>query len=334
MAVLQRPLRWIEAISRFGAFCSGAPNFAYELCLQRIKPEQRDGLDLSDWKLAYVGAERVRPDTLEAFVEFFAPCGFRASSFLPCYGLAEATLLVTGDFGVTSVEVSPESLQEGKVANAERGMGLRLVGSGRPATGVDLRIVEPTSRWPLAEDRVGEVWVRGPQVAGGFWNNPTTTEEAFGARLADGRGPYLRTGDLGFLRDGRLFITGRIKDLIILDGRNHYPQDIEWSVQRSYPGLRPDSCAAFAVDGVDGERLVVVQEVERSYLRQGPDPIVHAIRRSVAEHHEIAVHDVRLVRPNAVPRTSSGKIQRSFCRGLYLEGKLDSTFETSRADSD
>jgi acyl-CoA synthetase (AMP-forming)/AMP-acid ligase II len=328
LAVLQRPIRWLEAISRFGAHTSGGPNFAFDLCVQRIKPEQRERLDLSSWKVAYVGSEPIRPGTLDDFTRYFEPCGFRRTAWLPCYGLAEATLFVTGERRVTVLDVGSDTIEKGEVHSVGAATGLRLVGSGRPADGVTLHIVDPESRVVVPEGRIGEIWVRGPQVANGYWNNPEETEATFGARLADGGGPFLRTGDLGFRHDGQLFVTGRIKDLIIIDGRNHYPQDIEWLVQQCHPALRPNAGAAFAIEGERIERLVIVQELERAGLRENRKLIVAAIRRAVAEHHDVSSHDVVLVGPNVVPRTSSGKIQRSHCRQLYLEGKLTPAFQT------
>jgi acyl-CoA synthetase (AMP-forming)/AMP-acid ligase II len=322
LTALQRPLQWLRAITRFRAHTSGAPNFAYDLCLQRIKPEQRDQLDLSSWQVAYVGAEPIRHATLEAFARFFEPCGFRRSAFLPCYGLAEATLFVTGQRGPTYLEVCPKALEQGEPRPQSDVPGQWLVASGRPPADVDLRIVEPETAVPLEDGRVGEVWVRAPQVGRGYWDNPEASALTFGGRLADGTGPYLRTGDLGFLRAGELFITGRIKDLIIVDGRNHYPQDIEQTVQASHPALRPNAGAAFAIEGQDTERLVIVQEVERSWLCEDPAPICASIRRAVAEQHDVSIHDLVLVRPNSVPKTSSGKIQRSHCGQLYLQGQL------------
>jgi acyl-CoA synthetase (AMP-forming)/AMP-acid ligase II len=324
LTVLQRPVRWLEAISRFAAHTSGAPNFAYDLCVQRIRPEQIEAqaLDLRSWRVAYVGAEPVRSSTLDAFAERFEPCGFRRFSFLPCYGLAEATLFVTGQRDPTVLVVSDADLEQGKARPADAEAGVRLVGSGPPPGDVDLLVVSQDSGLPLPDGQVGEIWARGPQVARGYWNNPEATGATFGVYLADGSGPFLRTGDLGFLRDGQLFVTGRIKDLIILDGRNLYPQDIEQTVQASHPALRPNAGAAFAIEGQDAERLVIVQEVERSWLSEDPAPICASIRRTVAEQHDVSIHDLVLVRPNSVPKTSSGKIQRSLCRDLYLRGGL------------
>jgi acyl-CoA synthetase (AMP-forming)/AMP-acid ligase II len=334
LAVLQRPLRWLQAIARFGAHTSGAPNFAYDLCVQRIKPDQRDQLDLRSWQVAYIGAEPIRQATLEAFACFFGPCGFRRAAFLPCYGLAEATLFVTGQRGETILEVCPEVLQQGTIHLTERRAGVWLVSSGQTPADVDVRVVDPESASPMLEGQIGEVWVRGPQVGQGYWSNPEATTAVFTGRLMDGTGPFLRTGDLGFLRNGQLFVTGRVKDLIILDGRNHYPQDIEWSIQGCHLALRPNAGAAFAIEAEGTERLVIVQEVERSGVREDLRAIQTAIRQAVTEQHDVAVHEVVLVRPNAVPRTSSGKIQRSYCRQLYLRGELELAFPTGRSDNE
>jgi amino acid adenylation domain-containing protein len=300
VAFLQRPRRWLEAIHRYRGTTSGGPNFAYELCVRKIPPAEREGLDLSSWRVAFNGAEPVRAHTLEAFAEAFAPCGFRASSFYPCYGLAEATLFVTGG--------APRA-EDGRVS------------SGRAWDGQRLAIVHPDRREELPAGSEGEIWIAGPSVAAGYWGNPEATERDFRARLATGRGPFLRTGDLGILRGGELFVTGRIKDLIILRGRNHYPQDIELTAQRSHPDLRPDGGAAFAVEIEGEERLVVVQEVERR-RRDGLEELAAAVRRAVAEEHEVQPYEVVLVRTGTVPKTSSGKVRRQACRERYLAGEL------------
>ncbi|MEA2563442.1 MAG: hypothetical protein QOH06_4946 [Acidobacteriota bacterium] len=301
VAFLQRPRRWLEAIHRYRGTTSGGPNFAYELCVRKIPPAEREGLDLSSWRVAFNGAEPVRAHTLEAFAQAFAPCGFRASSFYPCYGLAEATLFVTG--GAPRVE-------EGRVS------------SGHMWDAQQIAIVNPDTREELPRGSEGEVWIAGPSVAAGYWGNPEATERDFRARLSSGGGPFLRTGDLGILSSGgELFVTGRIKDLIILRGRNHYPQDIELTAQRSHPDLRPDSGAAFAVEIEGEERLVVVQEVERR-RRDGLEELAAAVRRAVAEEHEVQPYEVVLVRTGMVPKTSSGKVQRHACRAQYLAGEL------------
>lgn len=346
VAFLQRPYRWLHAISRYRATTSGAPNFAYDLCVRKITPEQRLTLDLSCLSLAYNGSEPVRQQTLEQFTAAFAPCGFRPEAFYPCYGMAETTLFVSG--GLKSdppivYTVQGSALEQGRVVatSVEDENCRRLVGCGRTWLDQKLAIVDPDSLTSCPPDRVGEIWVSGPNVAQGYWNQPDETERTFRAYLADtGEGPYLRTGDLGFLKDGELFVTGRIKDLIIIGGVNHYPQDIEWTVEQSHPAIRPGCCAAFSVDGPSEEQLVVVAEVERRYRptqrqagvasdsespRQPLDSqaVVRAIRRAVAEEHDVPVHSVMLLKTGSIPKTSSGKIQRHACRAAFLAGALN-----------
>jgi FkbH-like protein/FkbM family methyltransferase len=328
VSFLQSPLRWLQAITQYRATTSGGPNFAYDLCTRKITAEQRAQLDLSSWRVAFNGAEPVRHDTMERFAEAFAPCGFRREAFYPCYGLAEATLFVTGrppaDAPVFH-DVLASSLQDGRVAaaTADAPGAQTLVSSGRAWMDQQLLIVDPASAQPCADDQVGEIWVAGPSVAQGYWNQPEETARTFQARLADGSGPFLRTGDLGFLRGGELFVTGRLKDLIIIRGRNHYPQDIELSAERSHRGLRPGCGAAFSVD-VDGEeRLVVVQEIERQPREPDLDELSESIRQAVAQQHELQVYAVVLIKTGSIPKTSSGKIQRHACKAGFLKGELE-----------
>jgi len=321
-AFLLRPFRWLQAISKYHATTSGGPNFAYDLCVARTSPERRAELDLSSWRVAFNGAEPVRGGTLAGFAEAFASCGFQAESFHPCYGLAEATLLVaaSGARLPRRMEVDAAELERNRVSPADGGR--ELVSCGAAAGGQWVEIVDPESLQPCAPGRVGEIWVSGPSVARGYWEREEPTRQIFQARLAGGSPPFLRTGDLGFFHGGELFVTGRIKDLIILRGRNHYPQDIELTVEASHPALRPGCGAAFAVAEEGEERLVVVHEVER---RADVDPaiVAEAVRRAVAEEHEVAVHEVVLLRAGTIPKTTSGKIQRGACRGLYVSGGLE-----------
>ncbi|HVG10617.1 MAG TPA: AMP-binding protein, partial [Thermoanaerobaculia bacterium] len=327
---LKRPLSWLEAITRYRATTSGGPNFAYELCVRKIGVEQRAGLDLSSWEVAFNGAEPVRADALDRFARAFAPQGFRRSAFYPCYGLAEATLFVTGGGkGSSPVAVSMDrpSLERGEAvyAPAEEPGDCRLVGCGHPWMEQRVAIVDPESRRLLGEDRIGEVWVAGPSVAQGYWGRPEETKRDFRAHLADaaetGQGPFLRTGDLGFLRNGELFVTGRLKDLIILRGRNLYPQDLELSAERSHPELRLGCSAAFPVEVGSEERLVVACELEHR-ARSPYAAVVEAIRQAITEEHEIQPHEVVLLETGTIPKTSSGKIQRHACRARYLAGEL------------
>jgi acyl-CoA synthetase (AMP-forming)/AMP-acid ligase II len=334
VAFLQRPFRWLEAISRTGATVSGGPNFAYDLCVQKITPEQRATLDLSRWEVAFNGSEPVRPETLERFAAAFEPCGFRREAWYPCYGLAEATLFVTG--GLKSAlpiihTVSAPALEQKQVvtASTDEKDTRTLVGCGRVCPDQKMAIVDPDTLTRCPPDQVGEIWVSGPSVAQGYWNRPEETEYTFRAYLADtGEGPWLRTGDLGYRKDGELFITGRLKDLIIIDGRNHYPQDIELTVEESHPALRPNCSAAFSVDAEGIERLVIVAEVAREYLPGRSqvldvEAVTRAVRQAVSEQHGVPVHDFVLVRTGSISKTTSGKIQRRACRAGYLAGTLN-----------
>ncbi len=349
-AFLQRPLRWLRAISRYRATISGGPNFAYDLCTRRITPEQRENLDLSGWHAAYNGAEPVRADTMKRFAAAFAGCGFQPRFFYPCYGLAEATLLVAGgrpqdDPVLCTAEASALERNRVNEARADESCDPRrkvrtLVGSGRALPGTRIAIVDPQSLTPCAPEAVGEIWVSSPSVARGYWNRPEETAQTFHAYIADtGAGPFLRTGDLGFLRDGELFVTGRLKDLIIIDGRNVYPQDIELTVEQSHPAMRPGCCAAFSVELDDEERLVVAVEVDRHYRAGVPqaEPLPHpgerplldadamtrAIRRAVAEDHDVRVHAVVLLKAGSIARTPSGKVQRRQCQTSFINGTME-----------
>ena len=325
-AFLQKPLRWLRAISRYRGTTSGGPDFAYDLCARRIAPADREGLDLSSWSLAFNGAEPVRAATLDRFAEAFAPCGFRREAFYPCYGLAEATLFVAG--GTTG---RPPVVRAFSAPELERHRGLaadgaenvrRLVGCGAPPPEQELAIVDPEVRVRLAPGEVGEIWVRGPGVAAGYWRDEEETERVFRAFLAGGEGPFLRTGDLGFVDGGELFVTGRLKDLIILRGRNVYPQDVERAVEASHPALRAGGAASFAIETEGEERLVVIQEIERGRGKEAGEALA-AIARAVAEEVEAQPHEVVLLRAGTLLKTSSGKVQRRACRDAWLRGELD-----------
>lgn len=328
LSFLQRPLRWLQAISRQKATSSGGPNFAYDLCVRRIKPEDKEALDLSSWTVAINGAEPVRRETIERFAASFSGCGFQREAFYPGYGLAEATLFVSGGAttdGPSVRTISRTSLGKDRAVDVsvEGEDTLTLVSSGRTLKSQRIVVVHPQSLVRQEEGQVGEVWVSGPSVAQGYWNRPEETERTFRARLAGtNEGPFLRTGDLGFMRDGELFVTGRVKDLIVIRGQNHYPQDIELTVESSHKALRPDCGAAFSIEVASEERLVIVQEVER---RQKPDveEVVEAVRQAVAEEHGLQVHAVALIKTGSVPKTSSGKIKRQSCRASFLEDSLE-----------
>jgi acyl-CoA synthetase (AMP-forming)/AMP-acid ligase II/acyl carrier protein len=329
-AFLQRPLGWLETISQERATISGAPNFAYELCVSRSTEEQRNKLDLNSWSVAFCGAEPIRAETLEKFAEVFRPSGFRATSFYPCYGLAEGTLLAAGGDGPGDLvirKVCRTALEKHEVAfrpdSDDPDLFHNMVGSGQAMMGQEIRIVDPESHQLCNEDRVGEVWVKGESIAQGYWSQPEETTKAFAAYIEpEKEGPYLRTGDLGFFTDGHLFVTGRVKDVIIIRGRNHYPQDIEETVGHSHEALRPDAGAVFSVDVEGQEQLVIVHEVDRQYRQANFEEIIRRVRREMSASHELEVHAIALIRHVSLPRTTSGKVQRKFCRQQYLDGQL------------
>jgi len=332
ISFLQRPIRWLQVISDCKGTTSGGPNFAYDLCVRKVSEEQLATLDLSGWTVAFNGAEPVRAETLDRFARTFERCGFRREAFYPCYGLAEATLAVSGGLkpALPVVKtIQSRALQVGRAVDAMSGdAGARtiartIIGCGLALGDQQVVIVNPETRAKCSPEEIGEIWVSGPSVAQGYWKKPVETESAFQAHIADtGEGPFLRTGDWGFVQDGELFVTGRLKDIIIIRGVNHYPQDIELTAENSHPALRPGCGAAFSVEINGEEKLVVVEEVD-GRNRLDPSEIVDSIRQSVTETHELQVHAVVLIKPGAIPKTSSGKIQRHACRIEFLEGRLD-----------
>lgn len=324
---LQRPYRWLKAISDYQGTTSGGPNFAYDLCVQKITSEQRQTLDLSHWSVAFNGAEPIRHDTLERFAAAFAECGFRREAFYPCYGMAEATLMVSGGAQAAAPvikTVQKAALECNQIVDAGGDEeACTLVGCGRSIPDQQVVIAHPETLDRCQPDEVGEIWVAGPSVGQGYWNRSEETAQTFQAHVADTHeGPFLRTGDLGFLHNGELFITGRAKDLIIIRGRNLYPQDIELTSEHSHPSLRLGSSAAFAIALQDEEKLVIVQEVE---FRQKPnvEEVTQAIRQAIAEAHEVQAYAVVLIKAGTIPKTSSGKIQRRACRAAFLADELD-----------
>lgn len=326
---LQKPIRWLQMITRYRATTSGGPNFAYDLCVQKTTPEQRAGLDLTSWTLAFNGAEPIRAATLQNFARCFAPFGLRIEALYPCYGMAEATLFITGAQKTTPPKIQPvlASLLEQhqvRLTSPDMDDARQLVGCGERSARVDVRIVDPACSVALPAGQIGEIWVAGPSVAQGYWRQAEATRTTFQATLADtGEGPFLRTGDLGFIADNQLYITGRLKDLIIIRGRNHYPQDIEATVAASHAALRNDGGAVFSLDVAGDERLVVVQEIERAHLRHlEPAEIVKAIRAAVTQVHDLQVQAIYLLRPMSIPKTSSGKLQRQRCRQMLLANEL------------
>jgi acyl-CoA synthetase (AMP-forming)/AMP-acid ligase II/acyl carrier protein len=323
---LQRPMRWLQAIHDYRTTISGAPNFAYEYCVRRTTPDERSTLDLSHWRLAFCGAEPIRAETLAHFALAFSGAGFKMSSFYPCYGLAECTLLAAGPDYRNEPHILPvnrAALAEHKVVPAcgePEAMVQRLVGCGSPVSGHTIVIVEPEKNIEVPGGEVGEILIQGPSLAQGYWNRTEETEQVFGAQVAGREDRFLRTGDLGFFREGELYVTGRVKDVIIIRGRNHYPQDIEQSAEEAHPAVLPG--AAFALADDSGERLVVVHQLDRQFRGSDHQEIIQAIRRAIVEQHELDPYAIVLIRQTSLPITSSGKVQRNLCREQYVAGEL------------
>jgi 8-amino-7-oxononanoate synthase len=331
-AVLQNPITWLAAISKYRATISGGPNFAYDLCVRKITDEQRATLDLSCWTLAFAGAEPIDPATLERFAAAFAPCGFNPGAFYPSYGLAEATLMVSGPRrgrGATVGAFDDTALTENRVEPVPGDVphARRLVACGAPIDALRVVIVDAHTSAAIAAGRVGEIWVAGASVGLGYWHKPDETRHCFQARLSEtGAGPFLRTGDLGFMCEGQLYVTGRRDDLIIVRGQNRYPQDLEATARGSHPLLEAGFGAAFIADDHGRQRLVLVQEATRK--GEGDfAPVLEAVRRAVLDEHGLALDVIVLVRSGTMPKTSSGKIQRYACRAAFLAGELKALAE-------
>ncbi|WP_028400711.1 fatty acyl-AMP ligase [Ectobacillus panaciterrae] len=342
---LQRPIRWLQTIHEYKATISGGPNFAYDLCVRKIGPELKQSLDLRTWGLAFNGAEPIRFETMDRFSKSFECCGFRRESFYPCYGLAESALFVTG--GLKSKDVSVDlldrrALEQGNALpiSNEDDSAVKIVNCGTSGVDHTVKIVNPETGVVCSSNMIGEIWINGASVASGYWNNPEATDSVFQARLSDaGEEFYLRTGDLGYMTESNeLFVTGRIKDLIIIRGRNYYPQDIELTVENSHPAIRPGCSAAFTIDTNEQERLIIVAELERRYRPRNQNSsdtqksdeeqkmlreIVSVIRRAIADEHSLQVYKVLFIKTGSIPKTSSGKIQRSACRIDYLSETLE-----------
>jgi len=367
---LQSPVRWLQAISRYRGTTSGGPNFAYDLCVRKIKPEQIQTLDLSSWEVAFNGAEPISAEVLERFTNTFSVCGFRREAFYPCYGMAEATLIISGGNKLSppvETTIATSALEQNQIVLVSPKEGTKkLVGCGQTLPDQEIKIVHPEKLTLCTEGEVGEIWVSGPSIARGYWHKPEETKQTFEAYLAEApeKEPFMRTGDLGFLKGGELFVTGRLKDVIIINGRNHYPQDIEWTVEQSHPLIRPGCIASFSVEVAGEERLVVVAEVERNFRQllrgsqnskfkiqnsndtdesvssvavdffsqrngksskensDNSQDLIKSIQRSVSRNHDLQIYQILLLKPGAIPKTSSGKVQRYACREGFLAGTL------------
>lgn len=327
MTFLQQPIRWFRAITKYGVTISGSPNFAYQLCVDKITDDELSGIDLSTWKTAFNGAEPVRPSTIDQFTARFGKVNFDRKAILPCYGMAETTLIVTGGphkLGPITSWFDARSMDEGKVItcqpNAENSR--ELVACGQVLPGETVLVVEPETRNVLEDDSIGEIWVQGPSVGKGYWEKEESTRENFHAYTAENIGPFLRTGDLGFIHADQIYIAGRLKDMIIVRGVNRYPQDIELTVEQSHSAMQSGLVAAFADSSGDRERLIIAAEVNRKVNDQW-DKIIVEIRRNVAQQHDLPPDAVYLVRYGTLPRTSSGKIQRHACKTQYQSGSLN-----------
>jgi acyl-CoA synthetase (AMP-forming)/AMP-acid ligase II len=329
---LQRPKLWLKTISEKKVTTTGGPNFAYDLCVKRIDPASMEGLSLSSWDVAYNGAEHIKLHTLEQFSNTFAPYGFKKFAFLPCYGLAEATLIVSGTDKseeplALTIPCSGDEVLDAD-ASPQKGHTRTVVSNGQIMPELSLRIINPQTLKECASHHIGEIWISGTSITPGYWQQPDKNQETFVYR--DGL-RFLRTGDLGFLdSQQRLYITGRLKDLIVIDGKNYYPQDIEETVKLSHPALNKVNCAVFSVSGTYAQRLVVVNEVVRQFAVQiyrYADEIKQAVQIAVYNHYQLTVHDTVLLPSNTIPRTTSGKIQRQRTKLLYLLQQLE-TLET------
>lgn len=328
--VAQKPFEWLKVINNYQATTSGGPNFAYDLLCLKASPEKLANLDLSSWKVAFSGAETVRAETIARFSHIFANCGFNRSAFYPCYGMAEATLFITGGFQEKPPiikHLDSLALEQNKVVEvaAENNSSKAIVGCGNTWLDTEVIIVNPETLTQCAADEIGEIWVSGLGIGKGYWQQEKETQDTFAGYLQDNKTiKYLRTGDLGFINDEELFITGRLKEVMIFWGRFCYPQHVEDTVQKSHPALRKNAGAAFAIDKEGAERLVIVQELERSYLKSfDMAEIVPAICQSVGEKHEVEVYAIALIKTGSIPKTSSGKIQRRGCSKLFLKGDLN-----------
>ena len=309
-AFVQNPFSWLKAISHYRATCSGGPNFCYSLCIEKVTHDRKKELDLACWEVAFNGAEPINPDTITQFIAAFSQTGFRATAMHPCYGMAEATVALSG-----KIKGEPVIMTENPTP---------FVSSGKPLINERLRIVNSENFKICEESEIGEIWASGPNISAGYWNRPEETKETFGGYIAEtNEGPFLRTGDLGFMKNNELFVTGRLKDLIIIHGQNFYPQDIEWTVGNLNPAFTKHSTAAFSVTHHGEEKLVIIQEIGRTAAKQlNSDEAIQTICRTISKQYQLTVFAVVLIKAATMPKTSSGKIQRKACKKQYEEDRL------------
>ena len=328
VSFVQKPIRWLQAISKYRATTSGAPNFAYDLLCDRINPKQIRNLDLSSWDVAFCGAEPVQPSTMAQFGDKFAACGFKSTAFYPCYGMAEATLMITGGDKTQSPTfkyLDQMALEQNRVVICEQSQpGTKtFVSAGYPWLDGQLAICDPDSLKECPPDHIGEIWYSGSSVGQGYWQLPEKTQQTFQASLNDQETKYLRTGDLGFISDGELYITGRLHDVLVFWGLNHYPRHIEQTVEQCHPALKANCGVAFSIEVEGKARLVIAQEIERTHRKSlVMDEVVSAIRWQVFQQHFIDIYGIVLLQPGRMPKTSSGKVQRSACKTKFLDQSL------------
>lgn len=332
VSFVQKPIRWLQAISKYQATTSGAPNFAYDLLCDRVTAAETAQLNLSSWKVAFCGAEPVQMLTLDEFKLKFASCGFKSTAFYPCYGMAEATLMITGGDQAKYPQikhVDEVALEQNKVVIVDQSkLGTKssgtksFISAGYPWLDGQILIADPLTLKECEPDRIGEIWYSGSNVGQGYWQLSEQTQQTFQASWQGKQ--YLRTGDLGFISDGELYITGRLHDVLVFWGLNHYPQHIEQTIEQSHLGLKPNCSAAFSVEVLGKPRLIIAQEIERTYRKSlVMDEVVEAIRWQVFQQHFIDIYGIVLLLPGRIPKTSSGKVQRGKCKAMYLDESLE-----------
>ncbi|MDJ0650824.1 MAG: fatty acyl-AMP ligase [Xenococcaceae cyanobacterium MO_188.B19] len=326
---IQKPIKWLEAISRYGGTISGAPNFAYDLLCKKVTPEQKANLNLSSWELAFSGAEPIRKDTFNQFADYFSDCGFSKDAFYPCYGMAEATLFITGGIKtqppiIKYLDKSALGKKQAKFVDTASEKTISVVSCGKSWLDQTIVIVDPDSLTTCEPYSIGEIWVSSKGVGKGYWNQSELTAKTFEAVLPNSSQKFLRTGDLGFIDEGELYITGRLKDVLMLWGLTHYPHHIEETVEKSYEGIAPNSSAAFSITVNGEEKLAIATEVKRSYRKHiNIDDVVETMRWKVFDEHFADIHAIAFLSPGSLPKTSSGKVRRNFCKQQFLAGELN-----------
>jgi len=334
VSVIQRPIKLLKTIHKYRATISGGPNFIFDACVDRIRDKQLEGIDLSSWRIAFNGAEPVNAHTMKRFSERFKHYGFDDNAHYPCYGMAETTLFISGSRtgrGAVVQQFDKKSLQKNQARPACKNKTQLLVSSGFVSRSMDIKIINPENNIECTEQQIGEVWIQGNSVARGYWKREKIPgEDFFGVIKGDRKHHYLRTGDLAFFQKNELFITGRIKDIIIIRGKNHYPQDIEYTIINSHPEIKPNSGSAFSIDHEGSERLVILQELNHRLNEDKKYEIREIICGEISQHHELQLLDIVFISPGKLPKTTSGKIQRQTARTVYLTKYYPDFVQTSQ----